>query len=102
MTASLSPLAIVGLVLYLVLLAYFFTMWARFALDLVQSFSRQWRPKGPLLIIAEFAYTVTDPPIKFFRRLIPPLRVGPIALDFGWSITMLLVIVAMYIVARIG
>lgn len=102
MTASLSPLAIVGLVLYLVLLAYFFVMWARFALDLVQSFSRNWRPRGFLMVVAEVVYTLTDPPIRFFRRVIPPLRVGPIALDFGWSITMLLVIVAMYIVTRIG
>ena len=102
MTASLSPLAIVGLVLYLVLLAYFFVMWARFALDLVQSFSRNWRPRGFLMVVAEVVFTLTDPPIRFFRRVIPPLRVGPIALDFGWSITMLLVIVAMYIVTRIG
>ncbi|BDI22410.1 YggT family protein [Herbiconiux sp. L3-i23] len=99
---ALTPLAIVGLVLYFALLLYFFVMWARFALDLVQSFSRSWRPRGPLLVVAEVTYTVTDPPIRFFRRLIPPLRIGAIALDFGWSITMLLVIVAMYIVARIG
>ncbi|MET0590928.1 MAG: YggT family protein [Naasia sp.] len=99
---ALSPIGIIAFVLYLVLLVYFFTMWGRFAFDLVQSMSRGWRPKGPLLLLAEYTYTVTDPPIKFFRRLIPPLRIGPVALDFGWSITMLLVIVAMYIVGRIG
>jgi YggT family protein len=99
---ALTPLAIVGLVLYFALLAYFFAMWARFALDLVQSFSRSWRPRGPLLVVAEVVYTLTDPPIKFFRRLIPPLRIGAISLDFGWSITMLLVIVAMSVVARLG
>jgi YggT family protein len=100
--SGITPLAIVGLVLYFALLAYFFVMWARFAFDLVQSLSRQWRPRGPLLVVAEFTYTITDPPIRFFRRLIPPLRIGPVALDFGWSITMLLVIIAMYIVGRIG
>ncbi|PVZ94941.1 hypothetical protein DDQ50_13380 [Amnibacterium flavum] len=97
-----TPLAIVGLVLYLAFLAYFFVMWARFALDLVQSFSRNWRPRGFLLVVAEVVYTLTDPPIRFFRRIIPPLRVGPVALDFGWSITMLLVIVGMYVATRIG
>ena len=42
-------------------------------------FNREWRPKGGFLVLAEGIYTVTDPPIKFFRRFIPPLRVGAIA-----------------------
>ena len=39
---------------------------------------------------AEIVYTVTDPPIRLFRRFIPPLRVGGIAIDFGFTLTMLL------------
>ncbi len=99
---SFSPLAIVGLVLYFALLLYFFIMWARFILDLVQTVSRGWRPRGAVLVVAEVSYTVTDPPIRFFRRLIPPLRIGPVALDFGWSITMLLVLVGMYIASSLS
>jgi YggT family protein len=94
-----STLTAIHLVLYFALLIYFFTMWARFIFDLVQGLSRGWRPRGALLVIAEYTYTVTDPPIRFFRRLIPPLRVGPLALDFGWSLTMLLVIIAMYAIS---
>jgi len=97
-----SPLGIVGLVLYFALLIYFFTMWGRFVLDLVQSVSRGWRPRGAVLVLAEVAYTVTDPPIRFFRRILPPLRLGPVALDFGWSITMLLVIIAMYVASGLS
>lgn len=99
---SFSPLAIVGLVLYFALLLYFFVMWARFILDLVQTVSRGWRPRGAVLVVAELSYTVTDPPIRFFRRLIPPLRIGPIALDFGWSITMLLVLLGMYVASSLS
>jgi YggT family protein len=40
---------------------------------------------------------VTDPPIKFFRRLVPQLSMGPVAIDFGWSLTMLACIVGLYI-----
>ncbi|MET1019919.1 MAG: YggT family protein, partial [Microterricola sp.] len=47
----------------------------------------------------ELVYTVTDPPINFFRRIFPPLRVGPIAFDFGWSLTMLCTIIGMTIAA---
>ena len=49
-------------------------------------------------MLAEGVYTVTDPPIRFFRRLLPPLRVGGVAFDFGWSLTMLIVIILMWIV----
>ena len=97
-----SPLAIVGLVLYFALLVYFFVMWARFVLDLVQSVSRGWRPRGAVLVLAEVSYTVTDPPIRLFRRLIPPLRIGPVALDCGWSITMLLVLIGMYVASSLS
>lgn len=90
-----SLVGIIASLVYFALLAFFFLMWGRFILDLVQSFQRSWRPQGFLLVIAEVAYSVTDPPIKFFRRLIPPLRLGPVAFDFGWSIVMLLVIISM-------
>ena len=90
-----SLVTIIATVVYFALLLYFFLMWGRFILDLVRTVRRDWRPAGALLVLAEVAYTVTDPPIRFFRRVIPPLRVGSIALDFGWSIVMLIVIIAL-------
>lgn len=89
--------SLIGSIAYYALLLYFFVMWGRFIIDLVRSVNRSWRPQGLLLVVTELAYSLTDPPIKFFRRLLPPLRVGPIAFDFGWSITMICVIVAMSI-----
>ena len=59
-------------------------------LDWIPFFNREWRPKGAGLVAAEVVYTVTDPPIRLFRRFIPPLRVGGIAIDFGFTLTMLL------------
>lgn len=93
--------AIVASVAYYLLLLYFFVLWARFVLDLVRTFSRGWRPRGFGLVLAEVAYAVTDPPIKFFRRIIPPLSMGPIAIDFGWSLTMLVVIIALYVTVNL-
>jgi YggT family protein len=89
--------AIVASVVYYLLLIYFFTMWARFVLDLVRALRRGWRPRGAGLLAAEAVYTVTDPPIRLFRRLLPPVSFGPIALDFGWPITMLCCVILMYI-----
>ena len=93
------PLAvfIVATVAYYVFLLFFVVLWVRFVLDLVRTFARGWRPRGFGLVLAEAALTVTDPPIKFFRRLLPPLSLGPVALDFGWTLTMFACIIGMYI-----
>ena len=74
---------------------YFLVLWGRFIVDLVRGVNRAWRPQGFLLVMVEFVYTLTDPPVRFFRRLVPPLRIGPIALDFGFTLTMLCCIVGM-------
>jgi len=97
-----GAIAFIATLLYYVLLIYFFTMWARFVLDLVRTFNRSWRPQGGWLVVVEAVYTVTDPPVKFFRRIVPPLRVGQVAFDFGWSIAMLVVIVLLWIVGGIS
>ena len=90
-----SLVSIVATVVYVALVVFFNLMWARFVLDLARMLARQWRPRGFALVLAEFTYTVTDPPIKLVRRVIPPLRVGGAALDFAWSIVMLVVIILM-------
>jgi YggT family protein len=92
-----SLVALIGAVLYVALLVYFFALWARFVLDLVQAFSESWRPRGVVLVLAEVAYTTTDPPIKAVRRVLPPLRIGQFALDFGFTIVMFAVIILMYV-----
>ncbi|MBF4578108.1 YggT family protein [Frigoribacterium sp. VKM Ac-2530] len=86
---------LIASIAYYALLLFFLLMWGRFVLDLAQSFSRGWRPRGPVLVLAEIAYTVTDPPIKAVRRVLPPVRLGSVALDFGWSIIMLAVVILM-------
>ncbi len=74
---------------------YFLVLWGRFIVDLVRGVNRSWRPQGFLLVLVELVYTLTDPPVRFFRKLVPPLRIGPIALDFGFTLTMLCCIVGM-------
>ena len=87
----------VGLVIYVVLWVFLGLLWARFIVDWVQVFARQWRPRGVLLLLLEAVYTVTDPPINALRRVIPPLRLGQVALDLSFLIVML----ATYILLRI-
>jgi len=92
-----NVVSLVATILYFLLLLYFLAMWARFILDLVRGFARYWRPSGFGLVLAEFVFAITDPPIKLVRRVLPPLRLGGIALDFAWSAVMLVVIVLLYL-----
>jgi len=90
--------SIVASIIHLALLLYLIVLFARLILSYIPLFNREWRPKGAGLVAAELVYTITDPPVRFFRRIIPPLRIGTISLDFGFSITILIVLILMSIV----
>ena len=71
------------------LIALFLVMWVRLVFDWIRVLQPTWRPRGVALVLAEAAYSLTDPPIKVVRRIIPPIRIGDARLEFSWSIVML-------------
>ncbi|MDJ1370404.1 YggT family protein [Gulosibacter molinativorax] len=79
-------MAIIGHALLFLINAYTLVMWGRLILDWAQVLVPSFRPKGPILLIAEVVYSLTDPPLKFIRRWIKPLRVGQVALDLAWIV----------------
>jgi len=81
---------IIGALLF-VLNLFFGALICRLVLDWIQVLAREWQPRGPLLFFAEAVYTVTDPPLKFLRRLIPPLSLGSVRLDMGFLVLILAV-----------
>lgn len=85
---------IIRFVLYLYLLVLF----ARLIFGWIQVFSRDWRPRGPVLVIAEGVYTLTDPPIKALRKVLPPLRIGGVALDLAFFVVIIIIYVLMAII----
>jgi len=93
---------LIAAILNLALLLYVFVLLSRLILDWIPFFNREWRPRGAGLVAAEIIYTVTDPPIRLFRRFIPPLRVGAIAIDFGFALTMLLCFILLSITRTIA
>ena len=72
--------------LALVCFLYLLVLFGRVIFDWVQVFSRDFRPKGVVLVLAELFYTLTDPPVKFLRRYIPPLTIGQLRIDVGFLI----------------
>jgi len=81
-------ISLIAAILNALLLLYVFVMLARMILDFMPMLNREWRPRGAGLVAAEIVYTVTDPPIRFFRRFIPPLRLGPVAIDLAFTVTL--------------
>ena len=77
-----------GLTLYYILFLFIALLWIRFIVDWVQVFARRWEPHGPLLVALEGVYSATDPPIVALRRVIPPLRIGSVALDLSFLLVM--------------
>lgn len=77
---------LIASIAYFVVMLFVVTLFIRLVFDWIQVFSRGWRPKGLLLIVAEVVYTVTDPPLKLLRKVLPPLRIGNIALDLAFLV----------------
>lgn len=92
----------VGQILALVLWIYWLILIARLVLDFVQIFARSWEPRGPLLLLAEFVYTLTDPPLKLLRRFIPPIRLGSVQFDIAFIIVIIAVQILINLALSLG
>ena len=86
---------LIGSLLILAINLYTIVMWARLILDWALVLAPGFRPKGGMLVLAETVFSLTDPPLKFVRRFVKPLRIGTIALDLAWIV----VIVALNLLA---
>ena len=91
-------MALITMAIHWVLWSYLAILTVRMVLSVLPLLIRQWEPRGVLLVIAEFTYTVTDPPLRFLRRFLPTVRLGTLALDlpfvvlyFGLSVLLRLV-----------
>ncbi len=68
---------------------------------LLQMFARSWSPRGPLLLLAEGVYSLTDPPLRLLRRVIPPVRLGGVALDFSFLVLLIALQIAISALSRL-
>ena len=85
-------------VLTYVLTIYLVILIGRMIFGWVQVFARDWRPTGILLVLAEAIFTVTDPPLKFLRRFIPPLRLGMVAMDLSFMVLFIVILILLEVV----
>ena len=64
-------------------------LFARIIIDYVRMFRPNWRPGSFLIAIFEFIYSITDKPMRFVQRFIPPLRLGGVAIDLSFIVLIL-------------
>lgn len=89
----------VGEIIATVLWLYFVVLIGRFVIDIVQMMSRSWEPKGIVLLVCEAIYSVTDPPLKLLRKVIPPLKLGGVALDLSFLVLVILLQIGIQVAA---
>ena len=90
-------MGIVKVVLYYLLTIYLVILIGRMIFSWIQAFARSWRPHGIVLVIAETIFTLTDPPLKFLRRYIPPLRLGTVAMDLSFMVLFIVILILLQV-----
>ena len=89
---------ILKVVLYYLLWIYLLILIVRMIFTWIQTFSRSWTPTGIILVIAEGIFTATDPPLRFLRRYIRPVRIGRVALDLSFMVLFFAVLIMVNVV----
>ena len=75
-----------GVLVYQLLSLYVYVLIGRIIIDYVMMFSRSWQPRGFVLALVDVVFRLTDPPLRFLRRFIPPLRLGSVSLDLSFLV----------------
>ena len=80
---------------------YVLVLITRLVLEYVAIFARDWRPRGPVLLLSEAVFTLTDPPLKAIRKVVPNLRIGSVSLDLSFLILLFAISITRGVLAGI-
>ncbi len=85
-------------VVYLLIYGFFLFLMARLVLDWVRAFARRWHPGRGAAAAMECVWSVTEPPLRALRRVIPPLRIGTVSVDLAFLALLVIVLVLLHLV----
>ncbi len=77
---------VVAAVLVYLLTFFIVLLFLRMIFEYVFMLARDFRPSGIVAMLLELIYSVTDPPLRALRRVLPPLRVGGVSLDLAFLV----------------
>jgi YggT family protein len=84
-------MSVVATIAIYLLYVFLGLMLVRLVVDWTMVFARNWRPSGAVAAVLEIAYSVTDPPLRALRRVLPPLRLGSFALDLAFIVVIVVI-----------
>ena len=90
--------SIVSSLLYL----YLLILLVRVVIDWGQMLARGWRPTGALLVLANLVYGLTDPPLRWLRRVVPALRLGGVGIDLSFLVLVIGISIVQRLLAALG
>ncbi len=88
---------VVGTVISWVLWVFLLILFARMILSWIPVLVREWEPRGPMLVVAELVYSITDPPLRALRKVLKPVRIGNVMLDLAFIALAILVSILMQV-----
>ena len=91
---------IVAAVLHTLLTVFLILLVLRLVFEYVFLLARSFRPTGAVAMLLELIYTMTDPPLKVLRRVLPPLRIGGVAIDLAFLVLLLVVFILRNVTAQ--
>lgn len=94
-------MSLLGSVLYVIIRIFILILIARIVIEMIQSFSRNFQPPRWFIYIAEPLFVITDPPVKALRRVIPPLKLGGVALDMSVIVLFIILTVLQVVVLSV-
>ncbi|MDO4908720.1 MAG: YggT family protein [Corynebacterium sp.] len=89
---------VVAVVILDILEIFSYILVARIVIEMIQSYSRQFRPPRWFIWIAELLFTITDPVVKAVRKVVPPLRMGNVSLDLSVLVIFFLIMILRMII----
>ena len=90
-------MGIVKVVLTFLLWFFLLMLIGTMIISWIRAFARDWHPTGVVLVVCESILTTTDPPLKFLRRYIPPLRLGTVAMDLSFMVLFIVVLILLQV-----
>lgn len=88
-------------IVHIALYVFLMTIIARFIMSFVLTRARRWRPGRGSAAALETVWSVTDPPLKALRRVIPPLRLGTVSFDLSAIVLLVILILLMFLVEKL-
>lgn len=73
--------------------AYLFVLFIRMIVDWAMILMPRWYPRGVVSSLIRVIYALTEPPLRWLRRYIPPLPMGRIQLDVSFMVLYFILIV---------